>query len=145
MDQGPAPLTNADVIAEFRSNGGRVGGMFTGAPLVLLTTRGARSGKPRTTPVVALRDEGRTVVFGTNAGADSDPAWLHNLRATPLVEVEEPGADGLVEKFTAQAVEASAPEASRLFDRQVELDPAFAGYRTMTERQIPAVILNRIS
>lgn len=90
---------NQQIIDEFRANEGRVGGMFEGSPLVLLTTTGARSGKPVTTPVMYLEDGDRYVVIASNAGADNHPAWYHNLRATPSAAVEVG-----TETFEAKAV-----------------------------------------
>ncbi|HYB24700.1 MAG TPA: nitroreductase/quinone reductase family protein, partial [Solirubrobacteraceae bacterium] len=79
---------NAAVIEEFRAHGGRVGGMFEGAPLLLLTSTGAKSGQRRTTPVVYLPDDDRMVIFASKAGAPTHPAWYHNLLANPSATVE---------------------------------------------------------
>jgi deazaflavin-dependent oxidoreductase (nitroreductase family) len=70
-------------IAEFRANHGRVGGQFDGAPLVILHTVGARSGKPRTNIMMCLADGDRYLVFASKAGADENPAWYWNLKANP--------------------------------------------------------------
>src|SRR6202020_1963246 len=79
---------NASVIAEFRAHGGRVGGPFEGAPLLLLTSTGAKSGEERTTPVMYLPDGERMVIFASKAGAPETPAWYHNLRANSTATVE---------------------------------------------------------
>ncbi len=79
---------NRAIIAEFRSNGGRVGGPFEGAPLLLLTSTGAKSGAQRTTPVVYLPDGERMVIFASKAGAPTHPGWYHNLLAHPAASVE---------------------------------------------------------
>ena len=80
---------NRAVIDEFRANRGRVGGMFTDARLILLTTTGARTGRPHTVPLAHLPDEsGRILVVASAAGAPLHPAWFHNLRANPEVTVE---------------------------------------------------------
>jgi deazaflavin-dependent oxidoreductase (nitroreductase family) len=76
------------IIEEFRANGGNVGGQFAGAPLLLLTTTGAKSGEPRTHPLAYLRDAGHLYVFAGNRGAPTNPAWYHNLVAHPDVTVE---------------------------------------------------------
>ena len=82
---------NRQLIDEFRANNGKVGGPFERAPLVLLTTKGAKSGQPRTFPVVYTRDGDRIVVIASKGGAPNNPAWYHNLVANPEVTVELPG------------------------------------------------------
>ncbi|MEV5894472.1 nitroreductase/quinone reductase family protein [Nonomuraea fuscirosea] len=127
---------NQRVIAEFRANAGEVGGMFAGAPLVLLTTTGARTGRRHTTPAVYLRDGERLLVFASNAGAAAHPAWYHNLRADPKVTVELGG-----RTFTARAAPLLGEERDRLYARQAAADPAFAAYQEGTDRVIPVVAL----
>ncbi|TYB67227.1 nitroreductase family deazaflavin-dependent oxidoreductase [Nonomuraea sp. PA05] len=128
---------NQQVIEEFRANGGQVGGMFEGAPLVLLTTVGARTGRRRTNPAVYLRDGDRVLVFASNAGADTHPAWYHNVVAQPRVTVELGR-----ETFAARAVPLEGAERDRMYARQAELDPAFAAYQAGTSRVIPVVALH---
>ncbi len=79
---------NAGIIDEFRANGGKVGGMFEGAPMLLLTTTGAKSGNPYTTPVVHTNDGDRIVIIASKAGAPTHPDWYHNIVANPEVTVE---------------------------------------------------------
>jgi len=144
-DDSLASFTNEQVIADFRSHDGVVGGMFAGARLVLITTRGARTGQPRTTPVAALHRPDGIVIFATNGGSPRDPAWLANLRANPIVDVEAPG-EGVehgIERFRAHAVVADPDTAAALLDEQVQVDPAFAAYRGAT-RSIAAVTLRRV-
>ncbi|MEU8245344.1 nitroreductase family deazaflavin-dependent oxidoreductase [Nonomuraea sp. NPDC048916] len=129
---------NQQIIDEFRANEGRVGGMFEGSPLVLLTTKGARSGRPTTTPVMYLRDDDRVVVIASNAGADNNPAWYHNLRANPEVTAEIG-----TETFEAEAVVIEGEERDRLYARMVEIAPGFAEYEAKTDRRIPVVALER--
>jgi len=74
---------NTKIIAEFRSNDGKVGGQFEGAPLLLLTTTGARSGQPRVNPMMYLDEGDRLYVFASKAGAPTNPDWYHNLAAHP--------------------------------------------------------------
>jgi deazaflavin-dependent oxidoreductase (nitroreductase family) len=76
------------VIAEFRANHGRVGGVFEGSPLILLSTTGAKSGQPRTNPLRYLVDGDRLLVAASYLGSPSHPAWYHNLCADPRVSVE---------------------------------------------------------
>lgn len=143
--QTPSPAEfNRQVIEEFRANGGRVGGMFAGAPLVLLTTTGARSGTRRTNPVVYLRDGARLLVFGSNGGADRHPAWYHNLLAHPRVTVEIRDADAPegIAAYEADAAPLPAAERDRMYAVQAGLDPAFAAYERGTDRTIPVVALH---
>src|SRR2546423_15426987 len=79
---------NSQVIEEFRANGGKVGGPFAGAPLLLLTTVGAKSGQSRITPLVYTTDGDRMVIVASKAGAPTNPDWYHNLVANPTVTVE---------------------------------------------------------
>ncbi|HET7092772.1 MAG TPA: nitroreductase/quinone reductase family protein, partial [Thermomicrobiales bacterium] len=80
---------NQDLIDQFRANGGEiVRGMFKGAPLLLLTTTGAKSGQPRTTPLAYTRDGDRLVVIASKGGAPTNPDWYHNLVANPTATVE---------------------------------------------------------
>ena len=127
---------NRKVIEEFRANGGRVGGPFQGAPLLLLTTTGAKSGGTYTTPVMYLPDGERMVVFASKGGAPANPAWFHNLVANPDATVEV-GHDS----FRVRATVTSGEERGRLFSRQAELYPAFADYAQKTTREIPVVAL----
>ena len=127
---------NRSIIEEFRANDGRVGGMFEGAPLLLLTTTGARSGGPHTTPAAYAEDAGRLVVFASNAGSPTSPAWLHNLRANPAVTIER-GTD----RYEAIATELTGAERDRLYAEQAARNPAFAAYQAGTDRLIQVVAL----
>ncbi len=127
---------NRQIIEEFRANEGQVGGQFAGAPLVLLTTTGARSGQPRTSPMMYLDDGGRRYVFASKAGAPTNPDWYHNLKANPEVTVEV-GTDEL----RATAREVTGSERDRLYAHQADLYPGFAEYQEKTDRTIPVVEL----
>ena len=129
---------NTAIIEEFRANGGKVGGPFEGGDLLLLTTRGARTGAAHTTPVAYVRDDDRLVVIASAAGAPRNPAWFHNLRANPDVTVEVG-----TSKFQATASEALPTERDTLWNRMVEVMPGFADYQKQTDRLIPVVILTR--
>ncbi|MFF0773992.1 nitroreductase family deazaflavin-dependent oxidoreductase [Nonomuraea wenchangensis] len=128
---------NQQIIHEFRANEGRVGGMFEGSPLLLLTTTGARSGRQVTTPVMYLPDGERYVIIASNAGADNHPAWYHNLRAHPVATVEV-GTD----TFQAKAVPVEGEERDQLYARMVAVAPGFADYERKTSRRIPVLALN---
>lgn len=144
-DQHPSPAAfNQQVIEEFRANGGAVGGMFEGAPLVLLTTTGARTGRPRTNPAVYARDGARILVFASNAGGPRHPDWYRNLLADPRVTVEAGAEGGAVETYAATAVPLVGEERDRLYQAQCERDPAFSAYQAGTTRVIPVIALNRL-
>ena len=127
---------NRAVIEEFRANDGKVGGPFEGAPVLLLTATGAKSGERRTTPVMYLPDGERMVIFASFGGAPTNPAWYHNLVANPSASVEVGP-----ETVEVDAVETSGEERDRLFRRQAELYPQFAEYEQKTTRQIPVIAL----
>jgi len=129
---------NQQIIQEFRANAGKVGGMFEGTDLVLLTTVGARSGKRHTRPVGYARDGDRILVFASNAGQPNHPDWYHNLLANPQVTVETG-----TETFAATAVPLHGEERDRLHAEQGKRVPAYANYQAQTDRVIPVVALYR--
>jgi deazaflavin-dependent oxidoreductase (nitroreductase family) len=126
------------VIDEFRANDGKLGGNFEGAPVLLLHTTGAKSGRERINPMMYLELEGRLFVFASKAGADTNPDWFHNLVATPKVVVEQ-GA----ETFDATATALTGDERDRVFAVQSHQVPGFADYEAKTTRVIPVVELVR--
>jgi deazaflavin-dependent oxidoreductase (nitroreductase family) len=130
---------NQAIITEFRANGGKVGGQFAGAPLLLLTTTGAKTGQNRTTPVMYNTDGGRLLVFASKAGAPTNPDWYHNLVAHPEVTVEVG-----TENYPARATVLQGEERDRLFKRHSEQYPGFAEYQAKTTRTIPVVALERV-
>jgi deazaflavin-dependent oxidoreductase (nitroreductase family) len=130
---------NENLIREFRANDGKVTGVFERAPLLLLTTTGAKSGRPRTTPVVFTRDGDRLVMIASKGGAPTNPAWYYNLVANPTVTVELPE-----ETFDAHATVATGAERERLFRAQAALMPNFSQYQQKTTRQIPVIVLERV-
>lgn len=136
MSTSPADF-NAKIIDEFRANDGRVGGMFEGAPLLLLHHTGARSGASRVNPLVYLRDGARYVIFASKAGAPTNPDWFHNLKAHPDVKVEVGP-----ETIDVHAEEAGEPERERLLSAQIERAPQFAEYvQSAGDRKIPVILL----
>ena len=131
---------NESIIEQFRANAGQMkSGPFAGRSLLLLTTKGARTGEERTSPLVYSRDGDRYVVIASKGGAPTNPAWYHNLRANPEVAVELGP-----EKFRARAHLADDAERRRLYDKHAERMPAFADYEKKTTRKIPVVVLERI-
>jgi deazaflavin-dependent oxidoreductase (nitroreductase family) len=131
---------NAKVIEDFRANEGRVGGQFQGAPMLLLTTTGAKSGKRRVHPMMYLLEDGTIYVFASKGGHPSNPDWYHNLVANPAVSVELGS-----ESFPATARVITGPERDRIYRRQAERYPGFAEYQDKTSRVIPVVALDRAS
>jgi deazaflavin-dependent oxidoreductase (nitroreductase family) len=127
---------NAKNIAEFRANHGRVGGQFDGAPLLILHTVGAKSGQPRTNIMMYLDDGDRYLIFASNAGADTHPAWYHNVTAHPEVHVELGD-----EEFDAVATELEGAERDEKYAEQVRRYPGFGEYQEQTDRTIPVVAI----
>jgi deazaflavin-dependent oxidoreductase (nitroreductase family) len=131
---------NRAIIEEFRANDGKVGGQFAGAPLLVLTTTGAKTGKQRTHPLVYLPDGDRLIVFASKGGAPTSPDWYHNLVANPTATVEVGN-----ETFDVKATVLTGEERDRIFAKQAELMPGFAEYQEKTTRTIPVVVLERVS
>jgi deazaflavin-dependent oxidoreductase (nitroreductase family) len=128
------------VVAEFRANGGRVGGPFEGARLLLLTTTDARSGAPHTVPLAYLPDGAHQfLVIGSAGGSPRHPAWFHNLVANPQVTVE----DGVF-VTDALAVVLEGADRDRAFARAVETDPGWAEYEERSGRVLPVVALRSV-
>jgi deazaflavin-dependent oxidoreductase (nitroreductase family) len=129
---------NNKIIEEFRANGGKVTGPFSGAPLLLLTTTGAKSGATRTTPLAYSADGERLIIIASYAGNPKHPAWFLNLQANPQVTVELPN-----ETFTTNVVITEGEERQRLFDQQAAQMPNFAEYQAKTTREIPVIVIPR--
>jgi deazaflavin-dependent oxidoreductase (nitroreductase family) len=129
---------NAAIIDEFRANGGKVGGQFEGAAMLLLHTTGARTGQERVNPLVYTTEGDDLVVVASKGGAPTNPDWYHNLVANPDVTVEV-GTDTM----PVRARIAEGAERERLWSRQVEVMPGFAEYQAKTRRTIPVVVLER--
>jgi deazaflavin-dependent oxidoreductase (nitroreductase family) len=129
---------NEGVVEAFRANGGTVPGRWTNQPLLLLTTIGARSGLPQTTPLLYSTDGDRYVVIASKGGEPTHPDWYRNLLAHPEATVEVGS-----ESFAVRAAVAEGAERRRLFDQQATLMPFFAEYERTTAREIPVVVLVR--
>lgn len=127
---------NTRIIEEFRTNHGRVGGNFDGAPLLLLHTTGARSGAARINPMMYLADGERYLVFASKAGSDRNPDWYYNLIANPDVQIEVGDATVAV-----QAIELKGEERDTFYAEQSRRYPGFGGYQRATDRVIPVVAL----
>jgi deazaflavin-dependent oxidoreductase (nitroreductase family) len=128
---------NAQIIDEFHANGGRVGGMFEGMPLLLLHHTGAKSGQARVNPVGYLADDGRYVVIASKGGAPTNPAWYWNLKAHPEARIEV-GTDTI----DVVASEATGEERERLFRANADRFPQFDDYvQKAGARRIPVMVL----
>ncbi|MFI5913016.1 nitroreductase/quinone reductase family protein [Dactylosporangium sp. NPDC051541] len=136
MAEIPADLNaaNAKLIEQFRAAGRRL----EGRPLLLLTTKGRRSGRHYTNPMMYVRLDDRLLVIASAAGAERDPDWFRNLAADPAVTVEVDG-----EEYPATATPATGPDRDGLFTRIAAQYPFFAEHQAGTERRIPVVELVR--
>lgn len=130
---------NEKIIAEFRANEGKVGGNFEGAPLLLLHSTGARTGKERVNPIMYQAVGDSFAVFASKAGADTNPDWFHNLKANPEARIEV-GTETL--EVTARVL--SDEERAPIWEEQKARYPGFADYEANTDRVIPVVMLDRV-
>jgi len=130
---------NKSIIEEFRANGGKVGGRFTGRTLLLLHTIGAKSQQVRINPVAYTRDGDRFVIIASKGGAPTNPDWYYNIVTNPHVSVEVD-----TEQFEAEATIPAEPERTRLYNQMAEIMPGFADYQRKTTRNIPVIVLSRI-
>ena len=129
---------NKSIVDEFRSNGGKVGGPFEGATLLLLTSTGAKSGQPRLAPLAYLAIDGKMIIIGSKAGADTNPDWVHNLRANPSAHIEVG-----TEEYDVTARELPSDERDQIFGKIVAAAPGFGDYQANTSRVIPLFELQR--
>ena len=130
---------NTSIIDEFRANGGKVGGPFEGGTLLLLHTTGAKSGQPRLAPLAYLSIDGRMLIVGSKAGMDTNPDWVHNLRANPRAHIEV-GTDA----YDVTARELPLAERDEMYPKVVAVAPGFAEYQSKTTRVIPLFELTRV-
>jgi len=130
---------NAKIVEEFRANAGEVGGPFEGVPVLILHTRGAKTGEDRVHPVVYQPVGDALAVFASKGGAPTNPAWFHNLKANPDVQVEV-GTDTI----DARARVLEGDERAPIWEKQKQLMPGFADYEQKTSREIPVVLLERV-
>jgi deazaflavin-dependent oxidoreductase (nitroreductase family) len=131
---------NRRIIDEFRAQGGKVAGPVEGFSLLLLHTRGARTGGERVNPVAYQSLGDGWAVFATHAGAPKHPAWFHNVVAHPETVVEVG-----TETIPVRARVAVGDERERIWARQKAFYPRFARYERQTDREIPVVVLERLS
>jgi deazaflavin-dependent oxidoreductase (nitroreductase family) len=132
-------LYGAEHVRRYLETDGEVGYRWrNGAPILILTTTGRRSGEERVKPLIFGEDDGRYVVVASKGGAKHHPDWYLNLRAEPDVHVQVKA-----DRFRARARTAEGEERARLWERMAEIWPAYDDYRQKTDREIPVVVLER--
>ncbi|WP_031937116.1 nitroreductase family deazaflavin-dependent oxidoreductase [Prescottella defluvii] len=133
----PSPSSwAADQVDLYERSGGTEGTTMEGKPVVILTTKGAKSGKLRKTPLMRVEHDGQYAVVASLGGAPQHPVWYHNVVADPHVELQ----DGPVKRDMI-AREVTGEEKAEWWKRAVEAWPAYADYQTKTDRQIPVFVL----
>jgi deazaflavin-dependent oxidoreductase (nitroreductase family) len=138
FDADAVSAFNKNIIEEFRANGGKVSGQFAGADLLLLTTTGAKSGQQRLAPLAFFTIDGKLIIIGSKAGADTNPDWVHNLRANPRAHIEVG-----VDAYDVTSRELSPAERDEIFDKVVAAAPGFGEYQSKTSRVIPLFELQK--
>jgi deazaflavin-dependent oxidoreductase (nitroreductase family) len=127
-------------VDQYRETGGEVGYIWKeGSTILLITTTGWRTGKPRTKPLIYAADDDRYVIVASKGGAPKDPSWYRNLVKAPEVEVQVKD-----EIFRARARTAEGAERERLWTKMNEVWPHYAEYAERTDREIPVVVLERL-
>lgn len=134
------PQWIADHLKQYLETDGREGHIWNGVPTLLLTTTGAKSGKPLQLPLIYGKDGDNYLVVASKGGAPEHPAWYHNLDANPDVDVQV-----AADKFKAKARTATAEEKPRLWETMAKIWPAYNEYQQKTTRDIPVVVLERVS
>jgi len=130
---------NTNLIKDLRANHGRAtSGPFAGRNVLILTTRGARSGEVRENPLAYTRTGDDYVVIASKGGSPEHPGWFHNLVANPDIEIEV-GADTI----PVRARVAEGDEREKIWTKQKQLMPGFADYEAKANRQIPVIVLER--
>ncbi len=124
----------------YRLTGGSIGGRFRGAPVLLLTTTGRKTGKQRTTPLLYLADYTNLAVVASNGGRDRAPSWWSNLKRNPGVQVQIRRV-----KRSVTAVQATKEEKRRLWPLLTKMYPPYDDYQRRTKREIPVVIMRASS
>src|SRR3954453_21234142 len=130
---------NEMLIQDLRAHGGQAtSGPFVGRPMIIITTTGAKTWKPRTTPLVYTRHGDGYVIVASKGGSDTDPAWYRNILANPSVTVEVDG-----QTFRAHARVTDEAERQQLYERHADVHPSFHDYVKKTSRVIPVIVLER--
>lgn len=129
-----------DQVEAFESSNGSEGNLLRGVPIVVMTMRGAKSGKIRKVPVMRVEHDGAYAVVASKGGADTNPVWYHNLVAASVIELQDRAAKG---KYAVR--KATGDERATWWERAVAVWPDYADYQKKTDRQIPVFVLERIS
>jgi deazaflavin-dependent oxidoreductase (nitroreductase family) len=133
-------LFGEEHVRRYRETGGAVGHRWKrGSKILLLTTKGRKSGEPRTKPLIYEADGDRYVIVASKGGAPEHPDWYENLQAEPNVELQV-----LDEVFPARAHIAEGEERERLWQLVNEQWPDYDSYQEKTDREIPVVVLERV-
>jgi deazaflavin-dependent oxidoreductase (nitroreductase family) len=136
---GVEDLHGAEHVERYIATDGREGHDWRrGAPVLLLTTTGRRSGEPRTTPLIYRQHGDAYAVVPSKGGSDRPPAWYRNLEANPAVQVQVKG-----DRFAARARTATPDEKPELWAKMTSVWPDYDDYQRRTEREIPVVVLER--
>jgi F420H(2)-dependent quinone reductase len=122
----------------YRRTGGRIAGRFSNQPMMLLTTTGRRSGQPRVTPLLCIRDGDRFLAVASFGGDDRDPQWFKNLQADPEASIEVEG-----ETIAVRAIVAGPEQKQALWPKVLAAYKGYSNYQRRTSRDIPVVILER--
>ena len=132
---------NQKMIDEFRANEGKVGGPFEGAPMIIIHTKGRKSGKTYENPLVYQDVDGNFAIFASKGGAPEHPDWYRNIVANPEMEAEVG-----TEKIKVRARELEGEEREKIWTKQKERMPGFAEYEEKTKgiRDIPVILLERV-
>jgi len=130
---------NRGLVEDVRAHGKPTSGPFLGRDVLILTTKGAKSGEERSTPLVYTWEKGHHVIVASKGGAPTHPSWYHNLKAHPTVTVETGG-----EKFEARAKVIDGDDYERLYKQHADINPGFWDYRKKTSRKIPVIVLERL-
>jgi len=138
MAESDDDLFGAEHVRVYRETAGDRGHDWRGAQILLLTTKGRKSGEMRTTPLIYRNDGDRWVVVASKGGAPRNPNWFENLHADPSVEIQVKG-----EHVPARATAAEGEERTRLWSLMTEVWPAYEDYQARTDRVIPVVTIAR--
>jgi deazaflavin-dependent oxidoreductase (nitroreductase family) len=131
---------NRTLINDLRENGGKAtSGPFLDRDLLIVTSKGAKTGATHENPLVYTRDGDNYVIVASKGGAPNNPAWYHNLRAHPEVDIEILG-----KKFRARATFPDGDEYERLYEQHATINPQFHEYRKKTTRKIPVIVLEKV-
>src|SRR5580700_9530780 len=143
-DYAPSPSQWVrDQVAEYESSGGQSGTTLreTGLPVVIVTSKGNKTGKIRKTPLMRVEHDGEYALVASKGGAPKNPVWYYNLKADPEAVTIQDGP----EPFDARVRQVTGEERAEWWDRAVAAYPPYAEYQTKTDREIPVFVASRRS